>query len=138
MPKTHRVLLLPTIALEQLQPLVHPKLQVVVIWKHPPLTTSWPAGHTHVLSACWTNLAGQADGQVQVPVWHERGLVQLPQSSVPPQPSVIVPQFLPWAVHVVLTQHWSLASQTFVLAGQQPLSGQMTPEGQTQLPLWQL
>ncbi len=85
MPKTHRVLLLPMIESEQPQPLLHPKLQVVVIWKHPPLTTSWPAGHTHVQSACWTNLAGQEEGQVQVPVWQERGLVQT-LHAVPPVP----------------------------------------------------
>src|SRR4051794_6218464 len=32
---------------------------------------------------------------------HVWGLVQLPQTRVPPQPSEIVPQFFPWAAHVV-------------------------------------
>ena len=32
------------------------------------------------------------------------GLVQAPQTNVPPHPSGILPQFLPWAAHVVGTQ----------------------------------
>lgn len=33
--------------------------------------------------------------------------MQGPQSMKPPQPSLIVPQFFPWIVHVVGPQHWS-------------------------------
>jgi len=32
------------------------------------------------------------------------GLLQVPQTNVPPHPSGILPQFLPWAAHVVGTQ----------------------------------
>lgn len=73
-----------------------------------------------------------------LPPPHVSKPVQLPQSSCgPSQPSSMRPQFAFWAAQVVLVQHWSLALQTSVLAGQQPLPVQMTPEGQTQLPLWQ-
>jgi hypothetical protein len=59
---------------------------------------------------------------------------QPPQSSVPSQPSLIVPQFLPWAAHVVLVQHWSSSLQTSLALGQHPLTEQITSDGQTQSP----
>src|SRR5438094_5907967 len=38
------------------------------------------------------------------------GAVQVPQVSVPPQPSAIVPQFFPWAAHVVGVQPQTFAT----------------------------
>src|SRR5947199_2386647 len=58
------------------------------------------------------------------------GAVQAPQVSVPPQPSAIVPQFFPWAAHVVAVQP---PPQTFATPPPPQVCGAV-PEPQVRVP----
>jgi hypothetical protein len=77
------------------------------------------------------------------PPWQDWGAVQVPQSSVPPQPSEIEPQFLPCAAHVVGVQPQTFAAPAPPHVCGEVQAGQLSKPPQPsdfcpQSPVWQV